>query len=117
MSELLLGRSSTGDDVRLPLNALLRHAVCLGSAGSGKTVTCKVLCEEFIRQGIPVIAVDPQGDIASLGLLGDEAETVARGTAAEVRSAYTANLEVVVWTAGSTLGVPLSVNPLAGGRD
>jgi DNA-binding transcriptional ArsR family regulator len=116
MTDLLLGRTLTGDDVRLPLNALLRHAVCLGSAGSGKTVTCKVLCEEFIRQGIPVIAVDPQGDIASLGLLGDEAETVSRGTAAEVRSSYAAKLEMVVWTPGSTLGVPLSVNPLAGGR-
>ena len=51
MTDLLLGRTLTGDDVRLPLNALLRHAVCLGSAGSGKAVTCKVLCEEFIRQG------------------------------------------------------------------
>lgn len=116
MPDLLLGRSSTGEDVKLPLNALLRHAVCLGSAGSGKTVTCKVLCEEFIRQGIPVIAVDPQGDIASLGLIADEAEVVARGTPAEVRSSYDAAREIVVWTPGSTLGVPLSVNPLAGTR-
>jgi hypothetical protein len=116
MTDLVLGRTLTGEDVRLPLNALLRHAVCLGSAGSGKTVTCKVLCEEFIRQGLPVIAVDPQGDIASLGLIADEADVVARGTAADVRSSYVDKLEMVVWTPGSTLGVPLSVNPLAGGR-
>src|SRR4029077_12016074 len=109
MSDLLLGRSSTGDDVKLPLNALLRHAVCLGNAGSGKTVTCKVLCEEFIRNGIPVIAVDPQGDIASLGQVADEAEVVARGTAAEVRTGYAGKSEVVVWTPGSALGIPLSV--------
>src|SRR5579864_4222255 len=74
MSDLFLGRTPANEEVRLPLNALLRHAVCLGSAGSGKTVTCKVLCEEFIRQGIPIIAVDPQGDIDSLGQLADEEE-------------------------------------------
>ncbi len=116
MIDLFLGRSSTGEDVKLPLGAMLHHAVCLGSAGSGKTVTCKVLCEEFIRNGIPVIAVDPQGDIASLGQIADEAEVVARGTPAEVRAAYAAKVEMVVWTPGSTLGVPLSVNPLAGTR-
>jgi DNA helicase HerA-like ATPase len=115
MTDLLLGSSSIGD-VQLPLNTMLRHAVCLGSAGSGKTVTCKVVCEEFIRQGIPVIAVDPQGDIASLGLFGDEAEIVARGTPAEVRTSYADKLEIVVWTPGSALGVPLSVNPLAAAR-
>src|SRR3954454_3012395 len=107
MTDLLLGRSKT-EDVRLPLTAMLRHAVCLGSAGSGKTVTCKVLCEEFIRRGLPVIAVDPQGDIASLGLLADEADVVARGTPAEVRATYADKVEVVVWTPGSALGVPLS---------
>src|SRR3954451_357345 len=100
MTDLLLGRSPTGEEIKLPLNALLRHAICLGSAGSGKTVTCKVLCEEFVRQGVPVIAVDPQGDIASLALLGDEADIVARGTPAEVRTAYAEKAEVVVWTPG-----------------
>ena len=75
-----------------------------------------MLVEEFIRQGIPVIAVDPQGDIASLGLIADESDVVARGTPAEVRSSYAAKLEMVVWTPGSALGVPLSVNPLAGTR-
>jgi hypothetical protein len=116
MTDLLLGRSTTGEEIKLPLNAMVRHAVCLGSAGSGKTVTCKVLVEEFIRQGIPVIAVDPQGDIASLGQIGDEAEVVVRGTPADVRSSYADKLEIAVWTPGSTLGVPLSVNPLAGTR-
>src|SRR3954468_21589599 len=98
MTDLLLGRSPTGDEIKLPLGAMLRHAVCMGNSGSGKTVTCKVLCEEFIRQGVPVIAVDPQGDIASLGQLGDEAEVVARGTPAEVLSSYRDKVELVVWT-------------------
>ncbi len=116
MTDLFIGRSATGEDVRLPLRAMLRHAVCLGSAGSGKTVTCKVLCEEFLRQGVPIIAVDPQGDIASMGQVADEAEVAAQGTPADIRAAYAEKAEVVVWTPGSALGVPLSVNPLAATR-
>lgn len=116
MTDIFLGCTATGDEVRLPFSAMLRHAVCLGSAGSGKTVTCKVLCEEFVRQGVPVIAVDPQGDIASLGQFADEADVVGRGTPAEIRRGYAEKAEVVVWTPGSALGVPLSVNPLAATR-
>lgn len=112
MTELFLGRASTGE-VRLPLKALLRHVVCLGSSGSGKTVTCKVLCEELIRLGIPIIAVDPQGDIASLGVLGQEQDVAAKGTPVEIFTSFRDRAEVVVWTPGSALGVPLAVNPLA----
>src|SRR5215475_5086203 len=58
-------------EVALPVRALLRHAIALGSSGSGKTVFCKVVVEEAVRRGIPVIAIDPQGDIASLALGAD----------------------------------------------
>lgn len=116
MTELFLGRTAAGADVRLPASALLRHVVCLGSSGSGKTVTCKAVCEELIRNDVPVIAVDPQGDIASLAEIADEASVVAHNTPAEVRATFAAKAEVVVWTPGSALGVPLSVNPLAATR-
>jgi hypothetical protein len=42
--------------------------MALGSSGSGKTVFCKVLVEEAALRGVPVIAIDPQGDLASLAL-------------------------------------------------
>ncbi len=109
---LLIGRSG-GSELRLPPEALLRHAVVLGSSGSGKTVACKAIVEECVRAGIPVIAVDPQGDIASLAEVAGEADVVARGTPAEVRAEFAARAEVVVWTPGSALGVPVSVHPLA----
>ena len=54
------------DDLFLKMDTFKKHMVCLGSSGSGKTISCKVICEEMIRKGIPVIAIDPQGDIASL---------------------------------------------------
>lgn len=112
MQELLLGKSE-GKDVTLPAATLLRHAVCLGSSGSGKTVACKVMVEEWLAQGLPVIAVDPQGDIASLANMGDPEEVQKRGTSLDKYKAYEDKAEVVVWTPASAVGVPLSVNPLA----
>ena len=35
----------------------------MGAAGSGKTWLAKVLAEEAAGQGVPVLAVDPQGDL------------------------------------------------------
>ena len=61
-------RDRPGEPVTLPVAALLRHVMALGSSGSGKTVFCKVLVEEAALRGVPVIAIDPQGDLASLAL-------------------------------------------------
>src|SRR5579883_3277302 len=45
---------------------LLTHAVCLGMTGSGKTGLCLSLIEEAAIDRIPVIAIDPKGDISNL---------------------------------------------------
>ncbi|MDR4511511.1 MAG: DUF87 domain-containing protein [Nitrososphaeraceae archaeon] len=45
---------------------LLTHAVCLGMTGSGKTGLCTVLLEEAIIDDIPLIIIDPKGDIPNL---------------------------------------------------
>jgi hypothetical protein len=47
---------------------LTTHAVCIGMTGSGKTGLCLSLLEEAAIDGIPVIAIDPKGDIANLAL-------------------------------------------------
>ena len=117
MKPLLLGTQTGGGSVELPVETLLRHMVCLGSSGSGKTVASKVVCEEVVRRGLPVVAVDPQGDIASLARLGDAQEIVAKGVPEEVRAQFAERAEVVVWTPGSDLGVPVSVDPLAETRE
>ncbi len=51
------------------LNNLTQHAAVLGTTGSGKTVMCKVLIEEALSNGIPIIAIDPKGDIGGLGIV------------------------------------------------
>ncbi len=112
MSLFLGKRVDGGEEVNLKIETFLRHFICLGSSGSGKTVACKVICEEFVRNGIPVIAVDPQGDIASLMLFGDPEKIQEQGVSQEVFEEYSANAEVVIWTPASSKGVPLSLNPL-----
>ncbi|MHA2095401.1 MAG: helicase HerA domain-containing protein, partial [Candidatus Hodarchaeales archaeon] len=69
--KFFLGR--IGDErFELPSTTFLTHAAVLGASGSGKTVVCKSIVEEAIRSNIPVIAIDPKGDIGALGIgLGD----------------------------------------------
>jgi len=45
---------------------LTTHAVCMGMTGSGKTGLCLSLLEEAAIDGIPVIAIDPKGDLGNL---------------------------------------------------
>lgn len=52
----------TGFDV----NALVRHGVILGSTGSGKTGLGIGLLEQLAMEGIPIIAIDPKGDLGNL---------------------------------------------------
>jgi len=44
---------------------LVTHGLVLGMTGSGKTGLCLALLEEAAMDNIPVIAIDPKGDIAN----------------------------------------------------
>jgi hypothetical protein len=45
---------------------LVTHAVCIGMTGSGKTGLGISLIEEAAIDGIPVLAIDPKGDLGNL---------------------------------------------------
>jgi hypothetical protein len=45
---------------------LVTHAVCVGMTGSGKTGLCLSVIEEAAIDGVPVIAIDPNGDLGNL---------------------------------------------------
>ncbi|MFK7883577.1 MAG: DUF87 domain-containing protein [Phycisphaerales bacterium] len=47
---------------------LTTHAVCVGMTGSGKTGLGVSLIEEAAIDGVPVIAIDPKGDLGNLKL-------------------------------------------------
>lgn len=135
---LYLGSSSSGDAVpatKLELKAdrLTTHGVIVGMTGSGKTGLGLVLLEELLRQDVPLLAVDPKGDLANLALLfpeyraedfepwvEDKADaqkladvwrngTAASGLTTETVRALKEKAEITVLTPGSRAGTPVNL--------
>jgi len=48
---------------------LTTHGVVFGMTGSGKTGLCIDLLEEAVNEDIPMIIIDPKGDVADLALI------------------------------------------------
>ncbi|MBK6407313.1 MAG: DUF853 family protein [Holophagales bacterium] len=69
-NELFLGRSVTKAPAPLALDPddLMTHGLIVGMTGSGKTALGILLIEELLKQGIPVLAIDPKGDLGNLAL-------------------------------------------------
>ena len=91
---------------------LRRHLGVFGTTGSGKTVFCKTVLEEAARSRIPVIALDPQGDLASLAIPGNPNTLAEKGISLEALQDFKDKVAVRVFTPASTKGAPISVNPL-----
>jgi DNA helicase HerA-like ATPase len=49
-----------------------RHGLIAGATGTGKTVSLRVLAENFSRIGVPVFMADVKGDLSGLPLAGGE---------------------------------------------
>ncbi|MFO7835805.1 MAG: helicase HerA-like domain-containing protein [Candidatus Thorarchaeota archaeon] len=96
----------------ISVDLLRRHGGVFGSTGSGKTVLSKAIIEEAALEGIPVLAFDPQGDIASLMLPGDPEELEEKGVPPERLEQYMEKVIVRVFTPASSKGLPVSINPL-----
>ncbi|MFN7989170.1 MAG: helicase HerA-like domain-containing protein [Thermoanaerobaculia bacterium] len=136
-NDLFLGRSVTKAPAPLSLDRddLTTHGLIVGMTGSGKTALGIVLIEELLKQGIPVLAIDPKGDIGNLALafprlapeefapwLPAGGEATAEGeakkwseglagwglSASDVAS-YAASRAVTIFTPGSTSGVQVDL--------
>jgi hypothetical protein len=135
--ELFLGRSVTKAPAQLLLDPddLTTHGLIVGMTGSGKTALGILLIEELLKQGVPVLAIDPKGDLGNLALafprlapdefapwLPPGGEVTAEGeakkwteglaswgiSAADVAS-YAASRAVTIYTPGSTSGVQVDL--------
>ncbi len=102
----------TKNKFEISVDLLRRHGGVFGSTGSGKTVLSKAVIEEAAMQGIPVLAFDPQGDIASLMLPGDPKELQSKGVPPERLKEYMDKVIVRVYTPASSKGLAISINPL-----
>ncbi|MCA8950734.1 MAG: ATP-binding protein, partial [Planctomycetes bacterium] len=58
----------TAEPILYDSRDLTTHAMCVGMTGSGKTGLCLALIEEAAIDGIPVLAIDPKGDLGNLML-------------------------------------------------
>lgn len=100
---VFLGVDTDEVELYIDIKTLQRHVIALGSSGSGKTVFCKILVEEFVKNNVPAICIDPQGDLCSL-LLGTNESTAAQE--------YYEKSDVVIFTPASKKGIQLCVDPL-----
>jgi hypothetical protein len=132
-----------GAPVLYPGKDLTTHGIIVGMTGSGKTGLSIDLIEEALIDGVPVIAIDPKGDLGNLlltfpGLSAaefqpwiDPAEAERKGLTVEQTAAATAETwhkglsgsgiaperiaqlkagaDFVIFTPGSTAGIPVSV--------
>lgn len=96
--------------VTLPLGALPTHVAVVGAAGSGKTWLAKVIAEEAVRAGVPVLAIDPQGDLVQFLKAADPA-----GFNPDEHAAFDdfhARVEPRVFTPATSHARRLALNPI-----
>ena len=111
---ILIGiAEGTGRRVTVPLEDLRRHTVIFAGSGSGKTVLIRRLVEECALQGVSAVVLDPNNDLARLGLPWPEPPRGWLDRDAERAASYLRDTEVVVWTPRLTTGRPLSFAPLS----
>ena len=70
--ELKPGAKELGARLEMDPADLLTHGLIVGMTGSGKTGLAIALIEEVLRQGVPVLAIDPKGDLGNLLLLFED---------------------------------------------
>ncbi|MFH0860163.1 MAG: ATP-binding protein [Candidatus Altiarchaeota archaeon] len=109
---IYLGRLE-GHDISVYLNVkktIGKHTSVLAKTGAGKSYTVAVMLEELMKDGIPIVIVDPHGEYSSLKVENDEYDEMLK---CEVKAAsyadriteYATNLEV------NPNAVRMSLNP------
>ncbi|MFZ5863629.1 MAG: helicase HerA-like domain-containing protein [Nitrospirota bacterium] len=99
-----------------------RHGLIAGATGTGKTVTLRVLAEQFSRIGVPVVMADVKGDLSGLAQPGAEHPKVSeRVQKLGLKDFAFAPCPVVFWDVFGEQGHPLratvsDMGPLLLGR-
>lgn len=85
-----------------------RHGLVTGATGTGKTVTLRVLAEQFSNAGIPVLLADIKGDLSGLALPGTPEPRITERAAQLGLDGFTfASVPVVFWDPFGETGHPV----------
>ena len=114
MAEFFIGATVTpgsearGENITVESDDFTTHGVIVGMTGSGKTGLGVILIEEVLSSGLPVLVIDPKGDLTNLCLTFpdmraedfrpwvDESQAKAAGVSADEFAAQQAEL----WSKG-----------------
>ncbi len=75
LEPLLIGKGEI--DIGILPKMANRHGLIAGATGTGKTVTLRVLAEQFSRLGVPIFMADVKGDLSGLCEPGGDKPKVA----------------------------------------
>ena len=85
-----------------------RHGLVAGATGTGKTVTLRVLAEQFSRAGVPVFLADVKGDLSGMAMPGgDRPEPAERAQQLGLTDHVFEGCPVVFWDVFGTQGHPV----------
>jgi DNA helicase HerA-like ATPase len=85
-----------------------RHGLIAGATGTGKTVTLRVMAEQFSRLGVPVFMADIKGDLSGLARPGgDRPEFNARAEQLGVADYAFDSCPTVFWDVFGQQGHPV----------
>lgn len=66
MPKIYIGSNASNDQIFLNSSMANRHGLIAGATGTGKTVTLRLLAENFSKLGVPVFMADIKGDLSGL---------------------------------------------------
>ncbi|MBI4699147.1 MAG: DUF853 family protein [Nitrospirae bacterium] len=85
-----------------------RHGLIAGATGTGKTVTLRVLAEQFSSIGVPVFMADVKGDLSGIAQPGgDNPKVVERAKALNLPDFKFENFPVAFWDVFAGSGHPV----------
>ena len=74
-SSLLIAKGKS--DISILPKMANRHGLIAGATGTGKTVTLRVMAEQFSKIGVPLFMADVKGDLSGLPFPGGESPKIA----------------------------------------
>ena len=85
-----------------------RHGLIAGATGTGKTVTLRVLAEQFSRSGVPVFMADVKGDLSGIAQAGgDHPKVQERVALLQLEDYATEGFPTVFWDLYGEQGHPV----------